>query len=54
MKKQTRNSSATANIGNMISYGYFCLLGGLSNPNARKVLHDNGTDPYFTYHLING
>jgi len=36
---------------NQITYEYFCVLGGLSNPRCVKVLRRNGTHIYFTYHL---
>lgn len=37
---------------NQITYGYFCILGGLSNSCVRKVERRNGTHIYYTYHLV--
>lgn len=36
---------------NAISYKRFCFLGGLANPRLSKILRQNGTHTYFTYHL---
>ena len=41
-----------ATASNEITYKFFCTLGGLSNPKVCKVLHNNGTHIYFTYHLL--
>lgn len=41
-----------ASLSNQITYEYFCTLGGLSNSKCRKVQHQNGTQIYFTYHLV--
>lgn len=41
-----------ASSGNMITYEYFCVLGGLANPRVQKVQHWNGTYCYYTYHLV--
>jgi len=40
------------NISDQITYEYFCVLGGLSNPRCQKRLHRNGSHSYFTYHLV--
>lgn len=37
---------------NQITYEYFCVLGGLSNPICSMILRQNGTYKYFTYHRI--
>ena len=37
---------------NQITYEYFCVLGGLNNPRARKIQRMNGTQVYFTYHFL--
>ena len=36
---------------NQITYEYFCVLGGLSNPRCAKCHRHNGSYTYFTYHL---
>jgi hypothetical protein len=41
-----------ATRSNEISYQFFCTLGGLANPKVGKVLHNNGSHIYFTYHLL--
>ncbi len=41
-----------ATRSNQITYAYFCLLGGLSNPCLRKLERRNGTHSYYTYHLV--
>jgi len=41
-----------AKRSNQITYKYFCLLGGLQNPNVQRVEHRNGSYIYSTYHLI--
>jgi hypothetical protein len=40
-----------ATNSNKITYEYFCVLGGLSNPSVQKVQHNNGSYVYYTYHL---
>lgn len=37
---------------NQITYEYFCVLGGLANPQVAKMHCHNGSHTYFTYHLI--
>lgn len=37
---------------NQITYEYFCVLGGLTHPRARKVERRNGSYVYFTYHYL--
>ncbi len=39
------------NSSNQITYEYFCVLGGLSNPRCAKCHRRNGSHEYFTYHL---
>ena len=41
-----------ATVSNQITYEYFCVLGGLQNPVCAKVLHQNGSHIYFSYHRI--
>ena len=41
-----------ASFSNQITYEYFCVLGGLSNPKTCRVGHYNGSYHYSTYHLI--
>lgn len=38
-------------LHNQITYLYFCTLGGLTNPTCVKIMRQNGTHIYFTYHL---
>ena len=35
-----------------ITYEYFCVLGGLSNPKCYKKTWHNGSYTYFTYHKL--
>lgn len=42
--------SEPASNANQITYEYFCVLGGLSNPRASKVERRNGSYVYHTYH----
>ncbi len=39
------------NMHNEITYLYFRTLGGFSNPRCFKMLRQNGSHTYFTYHL---
>jgi hypothetical protein len=41
-----------ASTSNQITYNYFCTLNGLENPNVCKIMRQNGTYIYFTYHLL--
>jgi hypothetical protein len=41
-----------ATRSNQITYEYFCVLGGLSNPGVQKIERRNGTYVYYTYHLL--
>jgi hypothetical protein len=36
---------------NEITYEYFCVLKGLSNPKCYKIEHRNGSHTYHTYHI---
>jgi len=38
-------------VSNQITYEYFCVLNGLSCKKVTKIIHQNGTYIYFTYHL---
>jgi len=52
LKVKKPETSFPATTSNQITYEYFCLLGGLANPNICKVERRNGTYVYHTYHLI--
>lgn len=41
-----------ATTANQITYEFFCLMGGLSNPKMAKVQRRNGSYVYYTYHRI--
>lgn len=41
-----------ASSSNEITYHYFCVLGGLSDPRCSKVMRGKGMNTYFTYHRI--
>jgi len=44
--------TSPATTSNQITYEYFCVLGGLSDPRTFKRMKTNGNHFYFTYHLI--
>lgn len=37
---------------NQCSYLFFCTLKGLEHPRMRKVMRQNGSFTYFTYHYL--
>jgi len=38
-------------MSNQITYEYFCVLGGLADKRCYKILNQNGSYIYFTYHI---
>jgi hypothetical protein len=41
-----------ASTSNQITYEYFCLRGGLSNPRNQRIGKNNGSHHYSTYHDV--